>query len=57
MVLSNRLPQLPLRDEKAHVTDYLIATDQEIPDLAIKITFLEKVETAIRSGIRSRFAL
>lgn len=43
--------------KRARMTDYLIAADQNIPDLPIKITFLEKVETAIRSGIKSRFAL
>lgn len=40
--------------EKAHVTNYFIATDHKIPDQLIKITIL-KVETEIRSGIVSRF--
>ena len=33
------------------MTDYFIGTDQKIPDWLIKIIFLEKVKTAIRSGI------
>ena len=35
--------------------DYLISVNQEIPDWSIKITFLPKAETAIRSGIKSSF--
>ena len=31
--------------------------DQKIPDSLIKIIFLEKVETAVRSDVRSRFVI
>ena len=41
--------------ERDHMTDYLIGEDRKIPAWLIKITFLGKVETAIRSGIKSRF--
>lgn len=41
--------------ERIHVTDYLIGVDEQIPDLLIKITFLVKVKTAVRLGIKSRF--
>ena len=37
------------------MTDYLVGAENKIPDWPIKITFLGKVETAIRSGIKSRF--
>lgn len=40
-----------------HMTDYLIGVDQKIPDWLIKITFLIKVETAVRSSIKSRFGI
>lgn len=39
------------------MTDYLFGTDQKIPDPLIKIAFLEKVETAIMSAIKSRFSI
>lgn len=32
----------------------LVGLDRKIPDCLIKMTFLVKVETAIRSGIKSR---
>ena len=32
-----------------------LVLDQKIPDWSIKMTFLVEVETAIRSGIKSRF--
>lgn len=43
--------------ERAQVTDDLLGIDQKIPDQQTKITFLDKVETAIRSGIESRFSV
>ena len=39
------------------LTDFLIGADQKIPNWLIKITFLEEVETAIRSGIKSSFGI
>ena len=48
-ILSCRLPLLPLLIKKAHLTDYLIGVDQKIPDWLIKMTFLDKIETVIRS--------
>lgn len=45
------------RMERANVTGYLIGTDQKIPNWLIKITFLRKVETTIRLGIKSRFSI
>ena len=39
------------------MTGYLIGTDQKIPNWLIKITFLRKVETTIRLGIKSRFGV
>lgn len=43
--------------ERALVTDYLIDVDRKIPDLLIKIMFLEKIKTAVKSGIKSRFGI
>lgn len=37
------------------MTDYLIGTDQKIPDRPIKITFLGKVDTAVMSDTEPRF--
>lgn len=37
------------------MTDDLIGADQKILDWLIKITFLVKVETAVKSGNKSRF--
>ena len=34
---------------KGPETDYLIGVDQKIPDWLIKMTFLDKIETVIRS--------
>ena len=39
---------------RARKTDDLIGADQKIPDWLIKIKFLGKVETSIRSGIKSK---
>ena len=39
------------------MADYLLDTDQNIPDWMIKITFLGKVETAIGLGIKSTFGI
>lgn len=38
-------------------TDYLTGADQKIPDWLIKIMFLGKVETAVRSSMKSRFGI
>lgn len=35
------------------MADYLIDTDQKIPDWAIRTAFLGEVVTAVRSGIKS----
>lgn len=43
--------------ERAHLADYLIDTGQKIPDWLVKIIFLGKAETAISSGIKSRFGI
>lgn len=43
--------------ERAHMTDYLIETDWEILDWHSKISFLEKAETAVRSGVKPRFSV
>ena len=43
--------------ERAQETDYLLGTDQKIPDWLIKTTFLGKVKTTGRSGITSRFGI
>lgn len=48
---------LPLGSERAHVIDYLIVTDQKIPDWLVKITFLGNVKTAIRLSIKSKFGI
>lgn len=40
--------------ERAQVADYLIGTDQKIPDWSIKTMFLGEVETAIRLDTESR---
>jgi hypothetical protein len=45
--LCGRLSHLPFGDGN----DYLIGTDQKIP--LVRITFLEKVVTAVRFGIKS----
>lgn len=39
------------------MTNDLIGADQEIPDWLIKTTFLVKVRTAMKSGIKSRFGI
>jgi len=39
--------------ERAHLTSYLIGADQIIPNRLIKITFLGKVETAIKLDVKS----
>ena len=43
--------------ERVHMRDYLIGTDQKISDWLIKMTFLCRVETAVRLGIKSRFGI
>lgn len=45
------------RIERAHVTDWLIAVDQKVPDWLIKIIFLAIVKGAIRSDIKSKFGI
>lgn len=37
------------------MSDYLSGIDQKSPDWLIKIMFLGEVETAVQSGIKSRF--
>lgn len=39
------------------MTDYLLGLDQKVPGWLIKIKLLEEVETAIRSGVTSRFGI
>ena len=39
------------------MTDHLISADQNIPDWLIKMTFLEKMEAAIRASINVVFSL
>ena len=39
------------------MTDYLIGADPKIPDGLTKIIFLVKMETAVRSDIKSRFGI
>ena len=39
------------------MTYYLIGADQKILNWLIKITFLVKVETAVKLGIKSRFGI
>ena len=41
----------------AHMTDYLTNANQKILDWWTKITFPGKAETAVRSGIKSRFGI
>ena len=43
------------RRARWHIT--LLVHDQKIPDWLSKTTFLEEAETAIRSGIKSRFGI
>ena len=44
--------------ERARRTQYHIGADQKlVPNWLIKITFLGKVETAIKSHIKSRFGI
>ena len=43
--------------ERVHVTDYLTDADQKIPEWLIKITFLVKVETTIRLGVKTKFGI
>lgn len=43
--------------KRAQVTDYLTGVYQKIPGWLIKIMFLGMVQTAIRSGFKSKFGL
>lgn len=43
--------------EKTHGRDVVLVLDQKSLDWLIKILFLREAETAIRSGIKSRFGL
>ena len=43
--------------EKTCVTDHLISAAQNIPDWLSKMTFLEKMEAAIRASITVVFSL
>lgn len=49
-ILSCRRSLLALGMERAHLTDYLICVYQKISD-SIKITFLVKVKTTVKSDI------
>lgn len=51
----NGLPRGPLGVERAHVADDLIGTHQKFPDWLVKMTFLGKVETAVRLGMKPWF--
>lgn len=42
--------------DRAHATDYLIGVDQKVPDSLVGITFLGKVKTEVRPGIKLRFS-
>lgn len=37
--------------------DFLTGTDQNISHWPVKMTFVEKVETAVRSDVESRFGV
>ena len=39
------------------MTDYFIGANQKIPDWLIQITFLVKLEIAIRLGIKTSFGI
>lgn len=43
--------------DRAHVTDGLFGVEQKIPNWLIKIISLGETETAIGSGIKSRFCI
>ena len=43
--------------ERVPVTDHLSSIDQKMPDWSITIMFLGEAETAIRSSVKSKFAL
>ena len=45
------------RMKKGCVTDYFILADNKVPYWLIKITFVVKVVTAVRLGIKSRFGI
>ena len=63
--LSCRLPFLSLTGpggcgggmQRAHVTDCLIGADQKIPNWQIKITFLVRAESVIKSDVKSRICI
>ena len=43
--------------ERVHMTGYFLDVDQEIQGWLNKIIFLRHVETAVKSGIKSRFGI
>lgn len=43
--------------ERAWVTDYLTSAEHKILDWLVKITFLGKDETAVRSNIKSKVGI
>lgn len=51
-----QIPLLPLTGIEGP-SNYLIGADKKIPNSLVKITFLVKVETIIRPGIKSRFGI
>lgn len=58
-VLSCRSPLLlgSGRMERTHVRDDLIGADWNISNWFVKITFLRKVQTAVRLAVESRFSI
>lgn len=45
------------RMKKGRVTDHFILADHKVPYWLIKITFVVKVVTAVRLGIKSRLGI
>lgn len=43
--------------EWASAAEHIIGADQKIPEWFIRITFLERVKTTVKSGIKSRFGI
>lgn len=39
------------------MTDYLLDADQKIPNWLIKVTFMTKIKTVSKSGIKSRYGI
>lgn len=43
--------------EWASATEHIIGADQKIPEWFIRITFLGRVKTTVKSGVKSRFVI